>query len=356
MDDSLYVLIIAGGLGTRFWPRSRRSLPKQCIALDGHTTLIQHTLRRVGALVPPDRTFVVTSRDMALALFEQLPELPDGNILVEPVGMNTAPAVAWGTMEISRRARGKNPVVVVLPSDHLIQQEDELGSVLLAAAKAAKATNALVTIGLKPTRPETAFGYLLCGEEQGRWAGRPVARVERFVEKPDLETAQAYLADGRYLWNAGMFVFAAEAFRDAVRRWLPNTWAWLEKLRHSPDRLEEIYPQLDRISIDYGIMERASHVLTVRADVGWSDVGSWNALAEHLPKAEGGVGLARHMVAVDSERNIVHAPGKVVALLGVSDLVVVDTGDALLVCRTEDAQRVREITERLAAQGLDDVL
>lgn len=356
MDPELYVLIIAGGRGTRFWPRSRRKLPKQCISLDGHATLIQRTLKRVLPLVPAEQVLVVTSADMALALFEQLPELPDGNILVEPVGMNTAPAVGWGAMEVAKRSEGSNPVMCVLPSDHVIQDEEVLLATLRAAAKAARATNALVTIGLEPLHPETAYGYLKCGEELGRWDDKPFARVERFVEKPDAETAARYLEDGHYLWNAGMFVFAVDAVRDSFRQHLPNTWAQLERLRHSPHRLEELYPKLDPISIDYGIMERAGHVLTVRADLGWSDVGSWDALREHLPAVEGGVGLARHTVALDATGNIVHAPGKLVALMGVDGLVVVDTGDVLLVCRSEDAQRVRELAGRVAEQGLDDYL
>ena len=285
MDPELYVLIIAGGRGTRFWPRSRRKLPKQCISLDGHATLIQRTLKRVLPLVPAERVLVVTSADMALALFEQLPELPDGNILVEPVGMNTAPAVGWGAMEVAKRSEGANPVMCVLPSDHVIQDEEVLLTTLRAAAKAARATNALVTIGLEPLHPETAYGYLKCGEELGRWDDKPFARVERFVEKPDAETAARYLEDGHYLWNAGMFVFAVDAVRDSFRQHLPNTWAQLERLRHSPHRLEELYPKLDPISIDYGIMERAGHVLTIRADLGWSDVGSWDALREHLPSS-----------------------------------------------------------------------
>jgi mannose-1-phosphate guanylyltransferase len=356
MDPQLYVLIIAGGRGTRFWPRSRRAMPKQCISLDGPLTLIQQTVQRVLPMVPPERILVVTSADMALALFEQLPELPDGNILVEPVGMNTAPAVGWGAMEIAKRARGQNPVMCVLPSDHLIADEEELRGTLLAAAKAARATNALVTIGLEPTAPETGYGYLHCGEEQGRWGDRAFARVERFVEKPDAETARRYIVDGHFLWNAGMFVFTVDAIRDNFRQYLPNTWAQLERLRHSPSRLEELYPLLDAISIDYGIMERASHVLTVRVELGWSDVGSWTALKDHLPAIEGGVGVAKHSVALNARDNIVHAPGKLVALMGVEGLVVVDTGDVLLVCRAEDAQGVRELAGRVAEQGLDDYL
>lgn len=356
MTPPLYALIIAGGRGTRFWPRSRRKLPKQCIALGTERTLIQQTVDRIKPLVPPERILVVTSWDMAEAVIAQLPELPGENVLVEPVGRNTAPAVGWGCMDIARRAAGENAVVAVLPSDHIIADEEELLSVLGACAAAAAATNALVTIGLEPTRAETGFGYLKCGGMLGEFEAHDFLRVERFVEKPNAATAAEYLASDSYLWNAGMFVFTVEAARDAFRQHLPATWALLERLRYEPGDLGRLYPQMDATSIDYGIMERSRHVLTVRADLGWSDVGSWPALAEHLPAIPGGRGVADPVVAVDSSGNIVHAPGKVVALVGVSDLVVVDTGDALLVCDKEQAQRVREVLAVLEERGLDELL
>ena len=356
MKPPLYALIIAGGRGTRFWPKSRRKLPKQCIALGADRTLIQQTVDRIRPLVPPERILVVTSWDMAEAVISQLPELPGENILVEPVGRNTAPAVGWGCMDIARRSAGDNAVVAVLPSDHIISDEEELLSVLSSCAAAASATNALVTIGLQPTRAETGFGYLECGGTLGEFENHDFLRVQRFVEKPNAATAAEYLASGDHLWNAGMFVFTVEAARDAFRQHLPNTWALLERLRYEPGDLARLYPQMDATSIDYGIMERSRHVLTVRAELGWSDVGSWLALAEHLPRIPGGRGVADPVVSIDSSHNIVHAPGKVVALVGVEDLVVVDTGDALLVCTKEQSQRVREVIEVLEARELDELL
>jgi len=358
MDRSknVYVLVIAGGRGTRFWPRSRRAMPKQCISLDGQDTLLQRTIRRVVPVIDPERVLVVTAAEMADAVVEQLPELPPGNVLVEPEGRNTAPCVGWGSVEIARRARSPDAVMVVLPADHLIEDEEEFRDLLLGCAQAAQATNSLVTIGIEPTRPETGFGYLEVGGELGRWGDRSFLRVDRFVEKPDLATARTYLASGVHLWNAGMFVFKVAAIRDAFRAHLPDSWAVLENLRHSPERLDELFPQLERTSLDYGIMERAGNVLTVRGDFGWSDVGSWNALSEHLPDSPLGHALVDAAVGIDAGGCVVHAPGKAVALVGVHGLAVVDSPDALLICPLDQVQRLREVIASLEEQGLDHYL
>ncbi len=350
----LYVMIIAGGRGTRFWPRSRAAMPKQCMSVDGRRTLIQATLDRVAPVVPIHRVLVVTSATMAPALAAQLPDLPAENLLVEPEGRNTAPAVAWGSREIQRR--DPDAVVAVLPADHLIARPDELLAVLESARQAALDTGALVTIGLEPTRPETGFGYLQTGERAGDFGGREVLRVERFVEKPDLATARRYLDEGGFLWNAGMFVFTVSSMRQAVQRYLPRLAEGLDRLAEAPSRLGEIYPRLPSVSLDVGVMERAEQVLTVPATLGWSDVGSWDALGDHLPSQAFGTGLVAHSLAVDARDNLVHAPDKLVALVGVEGLVVVDTGDALMVCRREDAQRVRELITQLEDLGLDEYL
>lgn len=355
MEAPLYALIIAGGVGARFWPRSRKAQPKQCMSLDGGPTLIQRTLSRLEPLIPAERVFVVTAQDMAPLIREQLPQLPADQVLVEPMGRNTAAAVGWGTLEIARRAKGQDPIIAVLPADHLIQDTAELRSLLADCAQAAEQTHSLITLGIQPTRPETGFGYLELGPLVGDFGEHRFHVVERFVEKPKLNRAQQYLAGGRHLWNAGMFVFTAEVCRDAFRTHLPSTWGWMETLRHSPERLEEIYPQLEKVSFDVGIMERAANVLTVPASMGWSDLGSWEAVAEHLPEQPGGVGVG-DIVAVDAQDNVVHAPGKTVALLGVSGLVVVDTGDALLVCPKDQAQRVRELHAALLEQGKEGLL
>jgi len=353
--NDLYVIIMAGGRGTRFWPRSRRSMPKQCLSLDGGRTLIQKTVDRVRPLAPAERVLVITAADMADAIAAQLPELPAENILVEPEGRNTAPCVGWGVVEVRRRAGGE-AVIAVLPADHLIRDEDGLRGDLAAAAAAASATGALVTLGLTPTRPETGFGYLELGASVGDWGGRTLREVARFVEKPDVVTAEAYLAGGNHLWNAGMFVFTVGAAVAAFEAHLPDMWSALSRLEQAPEALPAIYPTLEKISFDFGIMERAPRVITCPSSPGWSDVGSWTAAGEHLPASPLGRALVRAGIAIDAGDCVVHAPEKVVALVGVRDLVIVDAGDALLVCRADQAQRVRDVIDALGASGLDDLL
>ncbi|MFT5585153.1 MAG: mannose-1-phosphate guanylyltransferase [Cognaticolwellia sp.] len=352
MSD-LYALIIAGGVGARFWPRSRQDRPKQCLEIGAGRSLIRRTVDRLAPLISPERIFVVTAASMAPALAELLPEIPSERILVEPAGRNTAAAVGWGSASIAAQVGG-NPSIAVLPADHVIVNDQELRSLLADAVLAAQ-SGALLTLGVDPSRPETGFGYLELGPETGRHGGHVFRRVARFVEKPDAATAKAYLQGGKHLWNAGMFVFQASSLAGAFLAHLPQMWETIQVLVTHPERLDELYPTLQKLSFDVGIMEKAERVLTTRASMGWSDLGSWEAVAEHLPVLPGGRGLGR-VLAIDSQNNIVHATGKVVALLGVHDLVVVDTGDALLICPRDQSQRVREVHQLLKDAGLEHLL
>ncbi len=347
----MYALIMAGGRGARFWPRSRRAFPKQCVAIGGPDSLIRQTVDRLAPLVPPERILVITGPDMVAAITAQLPDLPAQNILVEPQGRNTAPCVGWGAVEIRRRG-GEDAVMMVLPADHVIAAPEVLRASLTAAAAAAR-TGALVTLGITPTHPETGYGYLELGGEAGQWAGQTLRVVERFAEKPDAATAAAYVADGRHLWNAGMFVFTVGAILAAFDAHLPRSAAALRSLAADPGCLEAVWRELEATSIDFGIMERADNILTAPCDPGWSDVGSWSAAGALLPEDAGGRGLSRHTVSIDATDNITYAPGKVVALIGVSGLAVVDAEDALLVMDTRRAQDVRDVVAMLEDAGLD---
>ncbi len=339
--DDVWVLVLAGGRGTRFWPLSRRARPKQVLSIDGGPTLVERAVRRAG--VPVDRVLVVTGPDMEEAVREALPA--GVGVLVEPSGRNTAPAIAWGVREVAARGGRR---VIVLPSDHMVKDEDGFRAVLREALEVADA-GALVTLGVRPTRPETAFGWILPGDDA------PTARadraVARFVEKPPLAAARAMLDEGRALWNAGMFVWKTDVFMDAVARYLPRTAAALGRLSHGAD-VREVWTDTEATSVDYGVLERATNVRVLPLDVGWSDVGSWTALDEVLPVGEGGVSVAAALVAQDAAGNVVHAPGKLVALLGVHDLLVIDAPDALLVARREDAQAVRQLLEEVERRGL----
>ncbi len=353
-DDSLpsdlYAVVLAGGRGTRFWPMSRRERPKQCLALTGETTMLQETVERLHPIIPPERVIVITGPAMADRVREQLPSLPAENIIVEPSPRNTAPCIALGAVEAARRGGGQ-AVMAVLPADHHIGSPGNLREILLSARQAAQSTNALITLGIKPRYPESGYGYLQIGLPMGAWGSCTFHMVERFTEKPSREVAADWVEAGSHLWNAGMFVFTVDAIRDAIREHLPQTAMAMLDLARDRTLLPEVWARMDATSIDYGIMERSRHILTVPCDPGWSDLGAWPALDEVLPAVEGGRGRATPVVAHDSERNTVFAPGKAVALVGVSDLVVVDTDDALLVMSKDRAQDLRAVLARLDSEA-----
>ena len=336
MSLPLHAVVLAGGRGTRFWPLSRRNLPKQCLSLDGGPTLLQRTISRLSPLIPPERVIVVTGPDMVEPVRDQLGHLPPENILVEPSSRNTAPVVAWSAYEVERRGGG---VIAVLPSDHHIGDEAAFRADLTLAAQVAEG-GGLVTLGVRPSRPETGFGWI---EPEPGETG-PSQRVRRFIEKPPLALAEAMLADGRHLWNAGMFVWRSDVVLDAVRQFLPGTLGAVQALRAGAT-IEDVWHRMDATSVDYGILEHATDIRVIPVDFGWSDVGSWPALADVLPPQEWGTGVAASVVASASRANLVHAPGKLVALLGVEGLILVDTHDALLVSRREDAQAVKALLE-----------
>jgi mannose-1-phosphate guanylyltransferase len=347
--------VLAGGGGTRLWPLSRRSHPKQCLSLGGTSSLLRQTVDRLAPLVPRERVLVVTGPDMAAAVRADLPDLPADAIMVEPQGRNTAPCVAWAAIEVARRASPEAPLLV-LPADHAVARPAALREALAAAAQAAVDTGALITLGVPPDRPATGFGYLELGPPAGRYGRLEALRVSRFVEKPDLARARAFVEGGAHLWNAGMFAFTARALSAAVAAHLPRTAAALAPIRDDPDALHLAWPETDAISLDFGVMERAANILTMPCDVGWSDLGAWDQVASTYPPVPGGRGLARRVVSVDATDCLVHAPSKAVALVGVRDLVVVDTQDALLVLDRRRAQDVRAILRQLAEAGDDDLL
>lgn len=351
--DGLYAVVLAGGRGSRFWPLSRRSRPKQCVSIGGRDAALTQTVERLLGMLPIDRILVATGRDMVDAVRALLPALPAENLLVEPWGRNTAPCIGLAAVEIGKRCTGA--VMAVFPSDHRVGDPEALNRAILAGAEAAKATNAFVTLGVKPTRPETGFGYLEVGPEVGTWRDEPVMRVERFTEKPGPEAAEAFLSGGRHLWNAGMFVFTVEGLRDAFRAFLPRTSEALERVAQNPQALEKEWGNMDATSIDYGVMERSRHILVVPCDPDWSDLGSWAAAGDEMPKVPGGRGNAVRVIAKDSSGCIVHAPTKTVVLLGLEDTVVVDTEDAILVMKSDRSAQVGTVVRELEAADLDEL-
>jgi len=351
---------MAGGQGTRFWPRSRRKLPKQLLSIVGERTMLEETVARISPLIPAERTLVVAGEAYGHLIRECLPQLPEENFLFEPVGRNTAACVAWAALWVRQRA--PEGVMAVLPADHLIRNESEFLQVLHTATMVAQPLNRLVTIGIQPTHPETGYGYIRVSQDRFQVEGRHVFRVAQFVEKPSRPNAEQFLAEGTYVWNSGMFVWRADSIWFEVCRHLPQLAQDLEPvaaMTHADtltDVLKDIYPRLPAVSIDVGVMERAQDVWVVPADIGWSDVGSWRALGELLTAdAQGNVVIGEQR-GIETSGCFIHSPSKLVATIGLTDLVVIETDDVLLICPKERDQDVRKLVELLEREGRQDLI
>jgi mannose-1-phosphate guanylyltransferase len=347
--NQVFAVIMAGGSGTRFWPASRLSRPKQLLAL-GPTpqSLLQETSLRIVAIASAECQIVVTAAKLSEATARELPK--GTRILAEPAPRNTAPCVGWATWEIL--ARDPQALVMVLPSDHVVADVPEFQRTLRVALDAAK-TGRIVTIGIKPTRPETGYGYI---ETQAEVAGsKGVYRSKRFVEKPNRERALEYLASGKFLWNAGMFIFQAKDMEKAIRAHLPELANGLDALRIAPESLAHAFPEFPSVSVDTGVMEKLDELLVVPGNFGWSDVGSWESAWELGEKDADQNVLPKGSVAIEARGNLVQqlgtARGKRIVLLGVDDLIVVETDDALMVMPKSRAQDVRAIVDELKKRG-----
>ena len=345
---------------TRFWPASREARPKQLLSLGGgEETLLGATVRRLAPLIPAANVYVVTANRLAEKTAEAVPSVPKAQIFREPMGRNTAPCIAWAAWSIAQR--DPDAVVAVLPSDHFISDEPGFRAVLERALQSAE-SGVVTTVGIVPTRPETGYGYLEIGEEIGAGA----SRVARFVEKPDVARAEAFLAEKKHLWNAGMFFFRVKDMLDLVQKHLPEIAKGVseivraEKTADADKVLTEKFPTLQSISIDHGVMEKAEKLAVVPGSFGWNDVGSWLSSWELAEKDANENALPEGAVVVDASRNLVRDLSthkkKVIALVGVSDLVVVETDDALLVIPRERAQDVRAIVDALKSQKRTDLL
>lgn len=357
----MYIVILAGGSGTRFWPLSRKSTPKQLMSVFGGKSMLQRTVERVLPL-KPKRVMVVTNALQAAETRRQLEYIAGVpvDVIEEPVGRNTAPAIGLAASIIARF--DPDGIMAVLPADHYIVDEERFRATLVKAKGVAQ-TEALVTLGIAPTRPETGYGYIEATENKGE----EPAKVARFVEKPPLERALEFLATGRFYWNSGMFVWGACAILDQIAALMPELSQALAKLTFHHDlwevsdlkpQIAEIYAGIKGESIDFGVMEKATNVQVIPASFGWSDVGSWSALPEVMEADQENhvVIEAPGSVSVKSEGCLAYAGGKLVALVGVKDLVVVDTPDALLVCAKDAAQDVKKVVEELERRGKTEYL
>jgi len=352
-NKNIYAVIMAGGTGTRFWPLSRESSPKQMLRIVGEDTMIRQTIKRLHNLLPLENISIVTNEKQAFDLNLHLAELKKGKnhlkIIAEPIGRNTAAAIGLAAVHLKKVS--KDSVMIVLPADHVIADEKAFIEVMKKAVGCAD-SDYLVTLGIKPSKPETGYGYIKAGAG-GQVSG--VRRVKKFTEKPDKETAEGYIKDGNYLWNSGIFVWKVSAILDEMKKYMPQLYKGLIGIERwintkgEKKAIEEAYSRLESISIDYGVM-------VVPADVGWSDVGNWEALDGVLPRDAYGNIIKGNVVDIESRDSIVLSDKRLVATIGLKDMIVVDTSDATLVCQKHRAQDVKKIVDELRKRKREEHL
>lgn len=355
--NSLYAVIIAGGSGTRFWPLSREHTPKQLLSIVGKETLIQSTVSRISPVIPAGNTYIVTNQKQMESINFQLHALTDeswdNRFILEPEAKNTAPAV--GLAAIYLKNLNPEAIMIVLPSDHIIKDSDKFCRALLVAAQTAS-EGYMVTIGIKPDKPETGYGYIKCG----RKIKDGVYNAIGFKEKPDKEMAAKYLKERDYYWNSGMFVWKAETILRAIKKYMPALYEGLVKIKKTLGSKKEgtakrsVFSKLQPESIDYGVLEKAENVAIVPADMGWSDVGSWHALEYILPRNSNNNVKHGNIISIDSKNSIFYCGKRVVGVIGLDDMIVVDTADATLICPKNRAQDVRKIVDILKERGAEE--
>jgi len=357
--DHTYIVILAGGAGTRFWPVSREHLPKQFLDITGAgKTMLRQTFNRFVRIVPSDHIFVMTHAQYAPLVQNELPELSSNQIIAEPSRNNTAPAIAVASIKLAQC--NPDAVCIVAPADHLITREDEFERILTSAVEHAREKNSIVTLGIHPTRPDTGYGYIefdKAGDDQ-------VHKVKSFREKPDQQTAESYLRQGGFAWNAGIFIWKLSTILRNVHQYAPAIYETLmagkEVFNTDAEKsfLEQHYPRTEKISIDYAILERSTEVYTIPCDIGWSDIGTWNSLYEYAPKdADQNAKLGSNIYTEDATQNLIRsADARLVVIKGLDNYIIVDTPDCLLICPKADEQAIRELKDRLKEKGFGEFL
>lgn len=359
-QQTFYAIVPAGGSGTRLWPLSRSSRPKFLHPLPGPRTMIQETIHRLGPAAPPERVIIVTGSAHAVEIARQVPALRDEQIIIEPAPRGTGPAIGLAVALVARF--DPEAIVGSFAADHHVRHPERFVDDVRTAIEVAR-DGYLVTIGIEPEYPETGYGYIRVGEQLADINGRSAHRVERFREKPDRATAEAYLAEGGYLWNASMFIWQAKTLLDEMARLLPDLHAKLTRIADawdSPERddvFASTWPTIEDVTIDHGILEHSDRVAVVPSQMGWSDLGDWRSVGALQPSDDAdNTAVHASLTSTDSSGNLVYGRNRMVGLVGVDDLVIVDTDDALLICDRERAQDVKRIVDQLRASGREDLL
>ena len=357
----MYTVIMAGGKGTRFWPLSTEDQPKQLLSLVGNRSLLQQTVARITLLMPLEDIYVVTGGSLVSATKRHLPDLPSENIVAEPVGRNTLPCIGLAALYLKKR-EGGDAVMVVLPADSVIQHQQRFRKLLQYAENIAANDNVLITFGVPPTRVETGYGYIHLGAAAHTADDLQAFQARQFVEKPDRETAEKYLESREYLWNSGMFVWRVDVILNAIKTYQASIYQKLMEIdaaigtANEAEAISHAYSQMEGISIDYGVMEKAKEVLVIPADIGWNDVGGWGAMHELCERDTSGNTVRGKHIGIDTQDCIIFnqtaqnpdvIEGKLIATIGVSDLVIVESEHAVLVCPIDRVQEVKDLVEKL---------
>lgn len=357
----VFAVIMAGGAGTRFWPKSRLKNPKQFLQLLGKASLLGDTVRRVSMLVEPEHCFVLTQLQYQDQVHESIPEIPPENVILEPANRDTASCIGLAAIKLARI--NSEGIMMILPSDHYIGYETAFIKTLESAISYVEKQDCLMTLGIKPDSPKTGYGYICCGRQLDTEKGYPIYHVQKFTEKPDPVTARNFLKQGNYLWNSGIFVWKISRILKEIEEHLPELYQKLQEIEpylNTPEEkkvLDKVYPQFPKVSIDYGIMEKAQNIATVTGDFIWDDVGSWSALEKYLPKDERNNTLngGKH-IAIDSRGCIIDSEAKLIATIGVENLIIIQFEDVMLVCPKERDQEVKQLVEKVKGLDLDEYL
>jgi mannose-1-phosphate guanylyltransferase len=347
----MYAIVMSGGRGKRFWPLSSKSLPKQFMHFAGEGTLFQQTVYRLRHVMPKERIFTVTREAYKNIILEQIPDFPEENIIVEPMQKNTGPCIGLGTIHISML--DPDAITVVLPSDHYIEDADSFLRALTTGAKVAREGRNLVTLGVLPTRPHTGYGYIHAGKRLATIDGQPILKVDKFVEKPDRETAIKLLKEGSYYWNSGIFLWKVSTILAGFEQHLPVVYSNLMKLKQfigtdlEEEAIARSFEPMPSISIDYGVIEKANNIVLIPVDMGWNDIGSWSALETICEKdQDGNICLGNDVFITDASNSTLMSTGTLVAI-GIEDMIVVQRGDLVLVCHKDKEQYIQELVEEV---------